>query len=547
MNKQALQAIAMLSFSLFILSSCKKDKDSIAPSNAGKSDQSAPAEKIILGEKLENPYTIENMRTAYNNVSSDNNERTNTDESPVRVTHLYLRFLPKDWAEYDVLKSDTTLKLYQIPLDYEIKTYGNVYQDPSIPEGSPTWQYVSVPAEYQYNKTIRHEILSELYLPELDTVLARSSANFRTNGQSFVETLVNEAMVLTKNYSDTIATDFSNARTAFNPNGTVRVFDTRLNQLVPLQGVKMRARRWFDVREATTNADGWYQTSGFKNAANYSLIFEAGAYDVRTGTFGQATIDGPKQSSSWNVDLWDGVNRFYGHVFRGAWRYHYVDIEGLRRPDLGFKLKYAAFDKSGNAQGLNIGNWDVFSINPNILIYRYSSGGNEYASDEIFSTTCHETCHTTHWQVMNQGIIQYSQVNTFIAESWPVAVEWFLTSKEYRSRGILNYGRENYHISASYPLDRAYQYWPLNSNKDYSSVFIDLVDDFNQNQQTYFDNSTLQYKQGINDPVKGYKLADIEGTFLKHVYGQGSLREQLKKNKPTGVTDTQIDLLMDNF
>jgi len=141
---------------------------------------------------------------------------------------------------------------------------------------------------------------------------------------------------------------------------------------------------------------------------------------------------------------------------------------------------------------------------------------------------------------MNGELIQYAQVNTFIAESWPVGVEWYLTSMEYRSRGIPNYGTETYKISASYPLDRAYQYWPLNSPKEYSSVFINLCDNFNENVQWI--NSSLP-----NDQVTGYTLAGIESSFLKHVYGQGSLRDQLKNNKPTGITDAQIDQLMNNY
>ncbi len=387
--------LALVCLSLLFFASCKREYEHISPSKEINT-QTGPAEKIVLGRKLENPYSVENMKLAFSNIASSSNSRISSDNSPVRLTHLYLRFLPKDWAEYDLLKSDTTLKLYQIPLDYEIQTYGNIYQDPDIPEGNPTWQYVAIKYDYNFNKNIRHEVLAELYLPESDSSIEGEVANLRINGKGFVDALVDEAMILTKNYDDTLQMNSTN-RAAWNPNGTVRVYDTRLGKLIPLQGVRMRARRWFDVNEAVTDQNGWYQTGGFKRPANYSLVFETGGFDIRSGTFGQAMIDGPKQKSSWNVDLWDGVNRFYAHVFRGAWRYHYGYIGGLSRPILGFKLKYAAYDKSGSVQGLNIGTWSVFSINPNIFIYRFRSGNSEYASDEIFSTTCHETCHTTHY------------------------------------------------------------------------------------------------------------------------------------------------------
>ena len=66
------------------------------------------------------------------------------------------------------------------------------------------------------------------------------------------------------------------------------------------------------------------------------------------------------------------------------------------------------------------------------------------------------------------------------------------------------------------------------------------VDGFNQNVQ--WGNSSLP-----NDSVTGYTLAGIESNFLKHAYGQGSLTDQLKNNKPAGVTDAQIDLLMNSY
>lgn len=183
-------------------------------------------------------------------------------------------------------------------------------------------------------------------------------------------------------------------------------------------------------------------------------------------------------------------------------------------------------------------------MNPNIMIYRNNANtGNEYNTDELFSTACHETAHTTHWQVMNAGIIQYGQVSESIRESWAVGVEWFITQKEYKEHGISNYATATYDVSASYPIRFGYQYWPINSPKEYSCVFIDLVDSFNQNR-IYFNSygtSTL------NDTITGYTLAVIESAFLKHVYGLSSLREKLKANKPAGITDAQIDTFMDNF
>ncbi|MFM2377085.1 MAG: hypothetical protein RLZZ165_2182 [Bacteroidota bacterium] len=50
-----------------------------------------------------------------------------------------------------------------------------------------------------------------------------------------------------------------------------------------------------------------------------------------------------------------------------------------------------------------------------------------------------------------------------------------------------------------------------------------------------------------DDQVSGYDLATIERRFLKHAYGLSSLSTQLKANKPAGVTDAQIDLLLSDY
>jgi hypothetical protein len=547
-TKGTIYTIAILLACQFIFS-CSKDV--VAPTPAeGTNDKmishssyrKAVDDVIVLGKKLQNPYAVENMKKAYANVSAKTDGKVRKDQSPVRSTHYYVRFLPKDWKQYNLLKADTSLKLYDIPLDYEVVLHGNKYKDPSVCSECPTWQYTAVKEGYKFSKETKYEILDNLYLPESDATLARMDVKEKVSGKPFVTALVDEAMVLTQNYSDTIKIRSAGGRRAWDPSGTVRVFDTRLGRLIPLVGVTMRARRWFDIRETSTDGNGNYRLPGFNNPANYALYYETWAFDVRTGTFGQAWIDGPKQDTPWDVDLRDGVDQFYAHVFRGAWRYHFGDIGGLRRPSFSWpnKMKYAAHDKAGDASGVNYGNWSAFGINPNILVYRYSGfNGRQFDSDEVFGITTHETAHSTHLMVMNAGFIQYSAVEPVISESWAIALEWFITQREYREQGIPNYSDENFNAPST-PIHRAYQGWARGvSNSVYTSLFIDIIDGFNQNAVN-----------GGNTPVDdvtGYTFQGIEDGFLKHVYGLHSLSNELKDHKPAGVTDAQIDDLINSY
>ena len=423
---------------IILLSSCKKELESViqpdSPESSGNrsSYRVAADGKIVLGQKLQNPYTVETMKKAFSNLVKKTKGRVPESKSTVRTTHYYVRFLPQNEKEYDLLKADTTIRLSEIPLDYEIEVHGNKYHDKAVCDICPTWQYTSVKKEFKFDKKPKYEILSELYIPETDATLTKQNITEKVAGKSFLDALIDEAMVLTKNYADTLNTK-KRGRTAWNPSGTIQVFDTRLNKLIPLIGVEVCARRWFTTYTVFTNQEGNYNSPwGFDRPANYSLYFETWAFDVRSGTIGQAWIDGPKQDSPWNLDITQNtLDAFYANVFRGAWRYFFGDIGGLRRP-VPLPIKYAAMNSGGGNQGFNIGSWSFFQANPNIFIYRFDNGS-DYNSDEIFSTTCHETAHSTHMNLMNVGLIQYSQVSHFIMESWPTAVEWFITQGGFKS------------------------------------------------------------------------------------------------------------------
>ena len=115
---------------------------------------------IVLGDKLENPYTTENMRDALVSLypTKSRNE--------VRTSHLYVRFLPAGENEFEALLS-AGLDLVDYPVDYEILVDGDYYRDPSLGEDSYTWQYAVVPHDFEF-PDIRYEILDECFITETD-------------------------------------------------------------------------------------------------------------------------------------------------------------------------------------------------------------------------------------------------------------------------------------------------------------------------------------------------------------------------------------------
>ena len=92
-------------------------------------------EKIELGDKLEDPYTVENVTKAIEALYP-----TKAGRITLKPTDIYARFLPKDDKEFETLM-ELGVEFMDHPLDYAIIKDGDYYHDPEIPENEVTWQY----------------------------------------------------------------------------------------------------------------------------------------------------------------------------------------------------------------------------------------------------------------------------------------------------------------------------------------------------------------------------------------------------------------------
>ena len=140
--KQKFKMIALGIVLTTIVFSCSEN-ESISKDSAISREEKGVA--IELGKRLENPYSVSNMKKALANLrKSEQSAKMAADDFEITATHLYVKFTPKNEQELDVLMVDSTLVLYDYPLDYEIAVNGDYYRDPTIPEDQPTPQYCAV-------------------------------------------------------------------------------------------------------------------------------------------------------------------------------------------------------------------------------------------------------------------------------------------------------------------------------------------------------------------------------------------------------------------
>ncbi len=101
--------------------------------------------------------------------------------------------------------------------------------------------------------------------------------------------------------------------------------------------------------------------------------------------------------------------------------------------------------------------------------------------------------------------------------------------------------------NVTFPIHHGYQYWNSAKSDIYTSLFINLVDDFNENGVDLDVRINWVLLGSVNDPVSGYNLATIQANYLRNIYGASSLQSQLNNNRPTGVTTAQLNMLLSYY
>ena len=217
-------------------------------------------EEIVLGEKLDDPYSLENMQSALLSVYP-----TKADRNVLKATDIYARFLPKNNDDYDRLVS-LGLKLVDHPLDYKIVRDGDYYHDPSVDEDMITWQYAVVSSEFKFPKDIPYEILESCYIPDTDGVTRADDIDW-----ALVE---REAYRLSGNGDLMPAT--KNDGEYASPAGRITIIDGSFDDAQPIgvSGVMVAVNSFVKFSTAYTDDEGYYQIpKTYSSDVRYRLVF----------------------------------------------------------------------------------------------------------------------------------------------------------------------------------------------------------------------------------------------------------------------------------
>lgn len=499
-----------------VTTSCKKKNDEPS-NNVHNKGNATNTRQIQLIRKLENPYSVTNMQLAYDNLNSLGVSLTGIN---VTTTHKYIKFKPQNNQEFDILKYDSTLVLYSYPLDYEMGE-GYYYQDPTISDSLPTFQYCAVPVNQVLPVGVAYEVLEHLYIPD-----ERKTGQSQTNEEA-IDALVEEALKITDNLDEN--TNGKVTLSSWTPAGRIRVLDNSdtVTTWLGVEGVQVRARRWFTTHKGITNVNGQYTCNGsFKRDAKYSLDWERYDFALSDGWLNGAGIDGPKMRGNWDSDLQgrDNQQAFQAKVFMAAYHYYYKDIKSLSRPPENSihktQLRIRCHNEPDEDNGFHNPIRRFLGLGSAVHIYNQEIDSPSGNIRHIYATTIHELAHAAHWNFSWGG--HYTYCEDIVAESWARGVQWDLTRMVWPTYDIVHY-RKKLMDSEDDP-----------KHYNYSGLVKDMID---------FDNTLSDIPHTDGDPVSDYLISQIERSLMGTRHWN-DWKNSLK-NTYNNATKTKLDSLFD--
>ena len=473
----------LIIFTLVI--SCQKEENFMTeipeyenPSES-KSIEEILTSKAVIGKKLPNPYSVDIMKQAFNNLKMET--KSGLSEDCIEATHHYIVFKPSCHAHYRSLIMDEELDFYPYPLDHEVSD-GWVVLDPD-PEYSTNgyqhrWGYVPVEKDLSHIEC-PYEILYDIYAPD-EEVYTKSLIS-----ESLYEQLEQEAHAICGMelvpISATKAEDVT-------PSGNITYRDSTLQMYTGCYGMSVRANRLTKKAYGHCDENGDFVCDdSFKYNWTYNVYFSRTDFEMRRDTSNEefflkfSGYHGPLnlvfRSYDPSSEYYDCV--FYCEILKAACQYYYGDIYGLERPPMKDELSdrlyihACRYSDSGGASGYFYSN----ERRPHISIFRDNSDGRR-ASIEVFGSVIHELTHGVHWKKL--GNDSFNSSEDIVKESLTRAIQWYLTTNTYNG----------YTYTLSY-------------NNIYTGLIKDMIDD----------DGICCGNPSVSENISGFNIVELENYF----------------------------------
>jgi len=249
-----------------------------------------PENELVLGEKIDNPYSVANMQSVYDSLVNVGVIK-NFDifqNGKIVPTHYYVHIITKDTAQYFSLINDENLTLFSFPLNYKIEKAGSYYNNPDNHDDIVNFYTVLNTSDFNYyNSLFNIEILDDCFIPDYEQLEKNGVSQEHINILKRIELeSLNQKLLLQEGEYKEIFTDIyyvaKSDNYSNNTSGYVKVQNTLPTGLpkpfVKYDGVKrVKVRFWKFLRfyDAWTDDNGYYtkSTSFILKNINYAVEF----------------------------------------------------------------------------------------------------------------------------------------------------------------------------------------------------------------------------------------------------------------------------------
>lgn len=481
-------SLTILTGLLCALVSC----DDAAPPEPQETTAEEAAASTELGEQLTNPYSLSVMRQALREVREEAGGLKSACDIELEPTHLYVRFAPADSAELFELLADTTLEVFDHPLDRAILSWGEGYHDPELPDSVPTYQYCAAPIG-QTLPRISHAVLDSLYQPDVPEDDAEEGAGTLKAAPAFdFDRLERQA------YQIAGLEQGLKRSSKYRPEGYLKYEDTSTGATEGIEGAKLRFHYFTKVRRCYTNNQGhFHDSSTFRHDPHCEVQWERVNFLVRPTSGLKVAETHLTGSEKRNFVCRCGTNAWkYASVFRGAhYYYHHWYIGGLTRPP-AWGIRHIMIRASNNSD-YDHGKYSHrvwMGLGSDIHIYVCGR-----TSAEIFGTTVHELAHAVHHQ-NDRG--NFHGCSDIVKETWARGVQWYMLTQRYGTaitERAVTFGRN-----------------------EYTGLVRDLIDG------TFTTSKRVELRD-YHDRVTGFSIKQIEDIIVKgKAQSWNSLRQKVK-------------------
>ena len=243
------------------LSACNSNLLDPALSGSNDGGSGVAHGMIVLGERLEDPYSVENMTKALKSLYP-----TKASIVELEATDHYVRLLPRDYKDIQALEA-MGVKMLDHPMDYKILQEGDYYHDPQIEENSITWQYAVVPPDFEAPQGIECELLHKCYLAEAEnnTKAELQDVDWEEVEREAFRLSGNEDMLMPRTKGGEPKT----------PKGRISIIDKDYSESpIGVSGVQVSCNVFVKFDRCYTDENGYYEMrKSFTSKPRYRLVF----------------------------------------------------------------------------------------------------------------------------------------------------------------------------------------------------------------------------------------------------------------------------------